>query len=161
MAGAVFLGVEIGSGEDSETDTNRLLQQDQFPPRRSLVTVDEAAAKGMPLSVGLVGNCAEILPELVRRGFTPDLLTDQTSAHDPLNGYIPAGMSLADRPLCDPASQASTCVAAWSRSQTHVRAYVGLTGFAAAVTFDYGNNIRGQALKAGVKKRSRFSRFRP
>jgi urocanate hydratase len=99
--------------------------------------------------VGLVGNCADVLPELVRRGVAPDLLTDQTSAHDELNGYVPNGMTLDEaRALrCDnPDEYIRRSIEAMGE---HVRAMLALKRMG-AVTFDYGNNIRTQAKKAGV-----------
>src|SRR5690606_25266767 len=107
-----------------------------------------AKERGEALSVGLVGNCAEVLPELVRRGITPDVLTDQTSAHDELNGYIPAGLSLeeaAELRARDPKEYVRRSMASM---RTHCEAMVEMMR-RGAVTFDYGNNLRGQAKKAG------------
>jgi urocanate hydratase len=101
------------------------------------------------LSVGLVGNCAEVLPELVRRKITPDILTDQTSAHDPLNGYIPAGLSpeAADSLRhSDPDEYVHRSMESMRR---HCAAMLEMMR-AGAVTFDYGNNLRGQASDAGL-----------
>jgi urocanate hydratase len=103
------------------------------------------------VSVALVGNCADVLPELVRRGLVPDVLTDQTSAHDPLNGYVPNGMSLDEALRLrerDPQEYVARSVAAMG---VHVEAMLALKK-AGAVTFDYGNNIRTQAKKAGVER---------
>ena len=121
----------------------------------------EAMAAGQPKSVGLVGNCAEVLPELVRRGVVPDMLTDQTSAHDPLNGYIPAGHTVAASGRAAGARSASST---WSASldsmATHVRAMLDLQR-AGAVTFDYGNNIRRFAADRGVTDAFRIPGFVP
>jgi urocanate hydratase len=101
------------------------------------------------VSVGVVGNCADVLPELARRGIVPDLLTDQTSAHDPLNGYIPNGMTLeAALALRREDAEAYTRRSLESMA-THVRAMLDLKRMG-AVTFDYGNNIRAHAKLAGV-----------
>src|SRR6185295_2970453 len=100
------------------------------------------------VSVGLVGNCADILPEMVRRGWVPDVLTDQTSAHDPLNGYVPRGFDVtraAALRLSDPDQYVRRFVE--SRG-VHVAAMLELKG-EGAVTFDYGNNIRAEAVAAG------------
>jgi urocanate hydratase len=116
-------------------------------------TLDEALKlldKREPISVGLVGNCADVLPELVRRGIVPDVLTDQTSAHDPLNGYVPNGMSLAEALALretDPQEYRQRSVEAMGK---HVQAMLNLQR-GGAVTFDYGNNIRAFALEAGVE----------
>ena len=109
-----------------------------------------AQAESRALSIGVVGNAADVLPELMRRGVVPDLLTDQTSAHDPLNGYVPNGMSyeaaLALR-KDDPQRYQAEAVRSMGE---HVRAMLDLKKLG-AVTFDYGNNIRAQATKAGVQ----------
>jgi urocanate hydratase len=115
----------------------------------ALTLARQAAAAGRPLSIGLVGNAAEVEPELVRRGERFDAVTDQTSAHDALNGYIPAGLSLAeakDLRRADPEAYQRRAVASMA---DHVRAMLALQA-AGAVTFDYGNNIRAQAQTAGV-----------
>ncbi|MGE5567491.1 MAG: urocanate hydratase [Rhodospirillales bacterium] len=101
------------------------------------------------VSVGLVGNCAEVLPELVRRGVVPDLLTDQTSAHDPLNGYIPAGLTLAQAAELRAANPDEYVDRALDSIATHVRAMLELKRLG-AVAFDYGNNIRRMAADRGV-----------
>ncbi len=146
MNGASFLGVEV----DPRRIERRL---DTGYCDRMTHSLDEALAivsRREPVSVGLVGNCADVLPELVRRGFVPDVLTDQTSAHDPLNGYVPNGMTLDEaRELrgCDPDEYVRRAIAAMG---THVAAMLELQK-RGAVTFDYGNNIRTQAKKAGVE----------
>lgn len=120
----------------------------------------DARAKGEALSVGLVGNCAEVLPELVRRGVTPDVLTDQTSAHDELNGYIPAGLSLdaaAELRERDPEEYVRRSMASM---RVHCEAMVEMMR-RGAVTFDYGNNLRGQALDAGYQDAFAFPGFVP
>ncbi len=117
---------------------------------RSLDEALEMVRRREAVSVGLVGNCADVLPELVRRGFVPDVLTDQTSAHDPLHGYVPNGMTLeAARALGerDPQEYVRRAIAAMG---THVEAMLELQK-RGAVTFDYGNNIRTQAKKAGIE----------
>ena len=123
---------------------------------RSTASVDEALAWcadaqrcGDALSVGLVGNCAEVLPELVSRGFSPDVVTDQTSAHDPLNGYIPAGLSPADAATLRRTSPDEYVKRARASIATHVRAMLAFQK-QGAIVFDYGNNIRTEARDAGV-----------
>ncbi len=126
----------------------------------ALNQVREACNLGQPLSIGLVGNAAEIYPELVQRGITPDLVTDQTSAHDALNGYIPAGLTLeqaAELRQRDPQEYIR-------RSQesmvAQVRAMLEMQR-RGAVVFDYGNNLRGQALAAGETHAMDFPGFVP
>ncbi len=111
-------------------------------------------------SVGLVGNCAEVLPELVRRGVVPDLLTDQTSAHDPINGYIPRGLTLeqaAELRRRDPEEYRQRALESIA---CHVEAMLELQKLG-AVTFDYGNNIRTMAYEADVKNAYDFPGFVP
>src|SRR5688500_11987503 len=122
----------------------------------STASLDDALARvavccrqGTPRSVALEGNAADILPELVRRAILPDVVTDQTSAHDALDGYVPNGLSLAEAVSLrrrEPADYVRRSMAAMGE---HVQAMVALKRLG-AVTFDYGNNIRGQAEKAGV-----------
>jgi len=110
--------------------------------------------------VGLVANCADILPELVRRGIVPDVLTDQTSAHDALNGYVPNGMTLEaalELRADDPDEYVRRSMAAMAE---HVTAMLALKR-AGAVTFDYGNNIRTQAKQAGVNDAYEIAGFVP
>jgi urocanate hydratase len=119
-----------------------------------------AKEAGEALSVGLVGNCAEVLPELVRRGVIPDVLTDQTSAHDALNGYVPAGVSLeaaAELRERDPKEYVRRSM---ESMRVHCEAMVEMMG-RGAVTFDYGNNLRGQALDAGYADAFAFPGFVP
>ncbi len=109
-----------------------------------------AQQQGKPLSVCIVGNCAEVLPQLVKRGVAIDVVTDQTSAHDPLNGYVPIGMSLdqaAELRTSDPVEYVRRSMAAMA---VHVQAMLDLKR-AGAVAFDYGNNIRRRAADAGCK----------
>jgi urocanate hydratase len=111
--------------------------------------VDAARGAGEALSVGLVGNCADVVPELARRGIVPDIVTDQTSAHDPLNGYVPAGLPLAEALKLRAADPAAYVDRAMDSIAAHVCAMLELKR-AGAVTFDYGNNIRRMAADRGV-----------
>ena len=119
-----------------------------------------AKAENRPLSIGLVGNCADVHPELLRRGVVPDIVTDQTSAHDPLGGYIPQGLS-AEEASALRASDPKTYVQRARESiATHVRAMLEFLR-RGSVVFDYGNNIRGQAKEAGVADAFAFQGFVP
>jgi urocanate hydratase len=135
-------------------------QRISFDLGEALALVEGAARAGEAMSVGLVGNCAEVLPELVRRGFTPDALTDQTSAHDPLNGYVPAGLSLEAAVRLRHDDPEDYMRRSMDSIATHVRAMLELQA-RGAITFDYGNNIRGNALKAGVANALDFPGFVP
>jgi urocanate hydratase len=115
----------------------------------ALRLAEDAARKGEPLSIALLGNAADVIPEVVRRGFTPDILTDQTSAHDELNGYVPHGLPYDQALRLREDAPADYIRRSYESMAAHVRAMRELQKRGAR-TFDYGNNIRGQALKAGV-----------
>jgi urocanate hydratase len=126
----------------------------------ALARAREALEARRPLSIGLLGNAADVLPEIVRRGVVPDLVTDQTSAHDPLNGYVPNRMSYEEA-LALRASDPARYTAEARRSMgEHVRAMLDLKARGSAV-FDYGNNIRAEAQKAGVANAFDFPGFVP
>ncbi len=117
---------------------------------KALKMAEEAKKKGEPLSIGLLGNAADVVPEFVKRGIVPDLLTDQTSAHDELNGYVPNGMPYEEALRLRRENPQEYIKRAYEAMAVHVQAMLELKRMG-AVTFDYGNNIRGQAYKAGVK----------
>ncbi len=126
----------------------------------ALNQVREACDQGQPLSIGLIGNAAEIYPELVRRGIIPDLVTDQTAAHDLLNGYIPAGLSVAEADELRRRDPQAYIQRAQQSVVTQVRAMLGMQR-RGAIVFDYGNNLRGQALAAGETHALDFPGFVP
>src|SRR5579883_2062788 len=126
----------------------------------ALDQVREACSQGQPLSIGLIGNAAEVYPELVRRGIIPDVVTDQTAAHDVLNGYIPAGMSLQEADMLRQRDPQAYIQRARESIVTHVRAMLEMQQ-RGAVVFDYGNNLRGQALEAGETHALDFPGFVP
>jgi urocanate hydratase len=126
----------------------------------ALALVQDAKAQKKALSVGLLGNAADILPELVARGFTPDILTDQTSAHDTLNGYVPGGMSYQDA-LALRKRDAKQYIDLTQKSiARHVDAMLTMQA-RGAITFDYGNNIRQVAYDEGIKNAFDFPGFVP
>ncbi len=114
----------------------------------ALDQVREAKEQGEALSIGLIGNAAEVLPEMVRRGVIPDMVTDQTSAHDALNGYIPAGLTLEEADTLRQQDPQAYIRRSQQTMVTHVQAILEMQR-RGAVAFDYGNNLRGQALAAG------------
>jgi urocanate hydratase len=126
----------------------------------ALHQVREAVNQGQPLSIGLIGNAAEVFPELVRRGIVPDMVTDQTSAHDALNGYIPAGLSLEEAGELRQRDPQTYIQRSMESMVTHVRAMLDLQKMG-AIVFDYGNNLRGQALAAGETHALDFPGFVP
>src|SRR5689334_7175569 len=160
MAGASFLGIDV--------DPKRIKKRLKTGYCDFLVnTLDEAlrilknaVRKKENISVGLVGNCADIIPELAERGVVPDILTDQTSAHDPLNGYVPNGMTLEqalELRRTDPKTYEAKSLGAMAR---HVEGMLRLQKMG-SVTFDYGNNIRTFAFQHGVKDAYDFPGFVP
>ena len=126
----------------------------------ALAWVRGAARAGDAVSVGLVGNCAEVLPELVARGVTPDVVTDQTSAHDPLGGYVPAGLSLDEAARLRETDPEEYQRRSLSSMRAHCAAIVAMQE-AGAVAFDYGNNLRGFALEAGLENAFAYPGFVP
>ena len=126
----------------------------------ALAWVRDAARAGEAVSVGLVGNCAEVLPELVARGVTPDVVTDQTSAHDPLGGYVPAGLSLEEAARLREADPDEYQRCSLASMRAHCAAIVAMQE-AGAVAFDYGNNLRGFAREAGLENAFAYPGFVP
>ncbi|MCL6516140.1 urocanate hydratase [Alicyclobacillus sp.] len=126
----------------------------------ALALARHAMEEGRPLSIGLLGNAAEVLPELVRRGVTPDFVTDQTSAHDVLNGYVPEGLDVAGAAALRQRDPAEYVRRARESIAKHVRAMIDLRARGATV-FDYGNNIRQVAYEAGVEQAFSYPGFVP
>ena len=160
LNGAVFLGIDVDSARIERRVRTGYCDRIAITLDEALDICEDARDQKRAISVGLVGNCAEILPELVRRGVLVDAVTDQTSAHDPLNGYVPAGMSLekaAELRAQDPAAYVAQSTASMA---THVEAMLALKR-AGAVAFDYGNNIRKQAFDAGCSDAFEIPGFVP
>ena len=145
----VCLAVEVDPARVRRRLETRYLDKSTTSLDEALGWCEQARQSGTAVSVGLVGNCAEVLPELVRRGFAPDVVTDQTSAHDPLNGYVPAGLDVAAAADLRRRDAAAYVQRAVESMAVHVRAMLDLQR-RGAVTFDYGNNIRTVARDAGV-----------
>jgi urocanate hydratase len=160
MAGAACLCIEVDPSRIERRLETRYLDEAATSLDEALARVRAAAADGRALSVGLLGNAAEIVPELARRGEAFDLVTDQTAAHDPLNGYVPAGLSveeaaeLRDQDADDYLRRARASIVA------HVQ---GLLEFvrAGSYVFDYGNNLRGEALEGGLEGAFAYPGFVP
>jgi urocanate hydratase len=148
LNGAVFLGIEVDPARIERRVRTGYCDRLAQTLDEALAICEDAREQGRAVSVGLVGNCAEVLPELVRRGVRVDAVTDQTSAHDALNGYVPAGLSLeeaAELRQREPRAYVERSMESMAR---HVEAMLALQR-GGAVAFDYGNNIRKQALDAG------------
>jgi urocanate hydratase len=150
MNGARFLGIDVDPTRIQKRLKSGYCDKIAHSLDDALRLLDEALTNRQAISVGLVGNCADIIPELARRDLVPDILTDQTSAHDALNGYVPNGMSF-DEALSLRVTDPEKYIEHAMRSMaTHVEAMLALQK-KGAITFDYGNNIRTQAKKAGVE----------
>jgi urocanate hydratase len=143
MNGAAFLGVDVDEQRIRRRVDSRYCDRLETDLDAALRLVEEARSHRRALSVGLVGNIAEVLPELVRRGVVPDILTDQTSAHDLRLGYIPTGLGLAQAAELRERDPSGYEARVLDSMTAHVRAMLDLQA-KGAVTFDYGNNLRGQ-----------------
>src|SRR5215471_4022360 len=150
MNGACFLGIDVDRDRIAKRIKTGYCDRMTTDLDEALSIINEAKSKGETLSIGLVGNCAEVLPELSRRNIVPDILTDQTSAHDSLNGYVPSGLSLDEAATLRRERPEEYIKRSMDSMATHVRAMLSLK-HKGAVTFDYGNNIRAQAKQAGVQ----------
>jgi len=160
MAGFAMLAVECDESRIDKRLATGYLDHKLSDLDQALALIEKACRKRQALSLGLLGNCAEVLPELVRRGVTPDVCTDQTSAHDPLNGYLPEGWSLEQAARLRQEDPPAVVKAARSSIASHVEAMLKLQQ-RGAVTLDYGNNIRQVALEEGVAGAFDFPGFVP
>jgi urocanate hydratase len=156
MNGGVCLAVEVDAARAGRRVASGYCDRVATSLDEAVAACRDAVAARTPLSVGLVGNAAEVMPELLRRGVLPDVATDQTSAHDPLHGYVPAGFTLeqverARREQPDEVVRRSRASMA-----THVRALLGMRE-RGTVLFDYGNNLRGEAEKGGLPHAQAFA----
>jgi urocanate hydratase len=160
MNGGVCIGIEVDETRiDRRIETGYTdMKTDSLEEAISLAL--QAKQEGKALSIGLLGNAAEILPEMLQRNFMPDVLTDQTSAHDPLNGYIPAGMTLGEAEALRGASPGEYVKRSKSSMADHVRAMLQMMD-KGTITFDYGNNIRQVAKDEGVENAFAFPGFVP
>jgi urocanate hydratase len=157
---AVFLGVDVDPARIERRVRTGYCDRLAMTLDEAIDICEDAREQKRAVSIGLVGNCAEVLPEIVRRGIKVDVVTDQTSAHDPLNGYVPAGLTLeqaAELRHTDPQSYVEQSTQSMAR---HVEAMLALKR-SGAVAFDYGNNIRKQAFDAGCLEAFEIPGFVP
>ena len=160
LNGAVFLGIDVDPVRIERRVRTGYCDRMAMTLDEALDICEDALDQKRAISVGLVGNCAEVLPELVRRGVHVDAVTDQTSAHDPLNGYVPAGMTLVEATDLREAKPDEYVQKSMDSMARHVEAMLALKR-AGAVAFDYGNNIRKQAFDAGCKDAFEIPSFVP
>jgi urocanate hydratase len=160
MAGASILAIECDESRIRKRLETRYLDRMTSDLDEALSWIDESCRNQHPLSVGLLGNAAEVLPELLSRGIRPDAVTDQTSAHDPLNGYLPAGWTMTQASDLRRSDPQQVIAAARQSMAAHVRAMLAFQKLGIPV-FDYGNNIRQVALEEGVANAFDFPGFVP
>jgi len=160
MAGASMIAVECQESRIDFRLRTGYIDRKATSLDEALAMLSESLASGKPISIGLLGNAGEILPEMVRRGIKPDAVTDQTSAHDPLNGYLPIGWTVAEWEDKRESDQAAVIKAARASMAVHVRAMLDFQQMGVH-TFDYGNNIRQVALEEGVENAFDFPGFVP
>jgi urocanate hydratase len=160
MNGAACLCIEVNPAKIKRRVKNGYCDGISFDLEEALEQVLEAKERGEPLSIGLVGNCADVLPELVRRDVVPDLLTDQTSAHDELGGYIPRGLDVNEAEVLRAGNPQDYVKRSLDSIALHLQAMLDLQT-KGAITFDYGNNIRGQAFGVGVEDAFKIPGFVP
>jgi urocanate hydratase len=156
MNGGVCLAVEVEAARAERRVAGGYCDRVSRSLDEALGWCREAVAAKRPLSVGLVGNAADVNPELLRRGVVPDVATDQTSAHDPLNGYVPSGMSVEEMPEARRMRADDVIRRARESMAVHVRALLGMRE-RGTVLFDYGNNLRGEAERGGLSHEQAFS----
>jgi urocanate hydratase len=160
LAGASLLAIECRPERIAKRLETRYLDEQARTLDEALEILERARRSGRPRSVGLLGNACEVLPELLRRGIRPDAVTDQTSAHDPVNGYLPEGWSLEKWDRLRGEDPAQVAREARTSMAKHVEAMLGFHRLKIPV-FDYGNNLRQVALDAGVKDAFAFPGFVP
>jgi len=160
MAGACMLAIECQSGRIEARLRTGYLDKRAETLGQAMDMITQATAQGKALSVGLLGNAAEIIPEMIAQGIRPDAVTDQTSAHDPINGYLPIGWTVEDWQSKRDNDPKSVEIAAKKSMAIHVRAMLSYHDMGIP-TFDYGNNIRQVAFDEGVQKAFDFPGFVP
>ncbi|MFT7526122.1 MAG: urocanate hydratase [Arenicella sp.] len=160
MGGFSMIDVEVDESRIDFRINTRYLDKKATSLDEALSMLEVAQASGDAISIGLLGNAADVFPELVKRGITPDVVTDQTSAHDPLNGYLPQGWTMQQAAETRRTDEAGVVKAAKQSMAIQVQAMLDLQS-AGAATLDYGNNIRQMALEEGVENAFDFPGFVP
>jgi urocanate hydratase len=160
LNGAAFLGIDVDESRIDKRIATRYVDRKTHDLDEALRWIHEAVAAKQPLSIGLVGNAADLLPELVQRNVIPDVLTDQTSAHDTLNGYVPRGLTLTDAEQLRRSAPDEYVRRSVASIVRHVEAMLAMQK-RGAITFDYGNNIRTVAFDAGLADAFAFPGFVP
>ncbi|GAB1780109.1 urocanate hydratase [Priestia megaterium] len=160
MAGGVVIGIDVDRTRIEKRIETRYCDVVLESLDDAIALAQEAKDSGKALSIGLVGNAAEVLPQMIKRGFIPDIVTDQTSAHDPLNGYLPLGFTLEQGEVLRTENPEEYVRKSKASMAVHVQAMLDMQK-EGAIAFDYGNNIRQVALDEGVKDAFNFPGFVP
>ncbi|MGZ0879335.1 urocanate hydratase [Priestia megaterium] len=160
MAGGVVIGIDVDRTRIEKRIETRYCDVVLESLDDAIALAQEAKDSGKALSIGLVGNAAEVLPQMIKRGFIPDIVTDQTSAHDPLNGYLPVGFTLEQGEALRTENPEEYVRKSKASMAVHVQAMLDMQK-EGAIAFDYGNNIRQVALDEGVKDAFNFPGFVP
>ncbi|MEH7133394.1 urocanate hydratase, partial [Priestia megaterium] len=160
MAGGVVIGIDVDRTRIEKRIETRYCDVVLESLDEAIKIAKEAKKEKKALSIGLVGNAAEVLPQMIKRGFIPDIVTDQTSAHDPLNGYLPIGLTLSEGETLRNQNPEEYVRKSKASMAVHVQAMLDMQK-EGAIAFDYGNNIRQVALDEGVKDAFNFPGFVP
>ncbi len=160
MAGGVVIGIDVDRTRIEKRIETRYCDIVVESLDEAIKIAKEAKKEKKALSIGLVGNAAEVLPQMIKRGFIPDIVTDQTSAHDPLNGYLPVGFTLEQGEVLRAENPEEYVRESKASMAVHVQAMLDMQK-EGAIAFDYGNNIRQVALDEGVKDAFNFPGFVP
>ncbi|MBD3299516.1 MAG: urocanate hydratase [candidate division Zixibacteria bacterium] len=160
LSGGVALVIEVDEARIDRRIKTAYCDRKTSSLDEALNWVNEAVAKKQPLSIGLVGNCADVLPDMVKRNIIPDVVTDQTSAHDELYGYVPSGLAMHEAVHMRVENPDEYIRRSFDSMARHCQAIVAMQK-AGAIAFDYGNNLRGQAQKAGYENAFEYPGFVP
>ena len=160
MAGAASLNIEIDPHRIQRRLETRYLDESFEDLDQALARIDEVTKSGEAISIGLLGNAAELVPEMLSRGVVPDMVTDQTSAHDALEGYVPHGMTFEAALALRESNPEEYVRQSMQSMRAHCEAIIGLQK-AGSLAFDYGNNLRGQAQDAGLENAFDYPGFVP
>ncbi|MHC4934626.1 MAG: urocanate hydratase [Planctomycetota bacterium] len=160
MAGAASLNIEIDPHRMQRRLETRYLDESFEDLDAALARIEEVTKKGEAISIGLLGNTADLLPEILARGIVPDMVTDQTSAHDALHGYVPNGMTFEEAIALRESDPEDYVARSMRAMRAHCEAIIGLQA-AGSIAFDYGNNLRGQAQDAGLTNAFDYPGFVP
>jgi len=160
MAGASILVVEVDEARIDRRVKQRFCDVKVQSLDEALKIINQHTQTGKPVSIGLVANCADVFPEIARRGIVPDMVTDQTSAHDELNGYIPQGLTVGEAEILRKENPKDYIKRSYESMVTHCQAMVELQK-KGSIVFDYGNNLRGQAQTAGYLNAFDYPGFVP